>query len=162
MSRGKRSAGILPVRQVAGALEFFLVHPGGPLFAAKDEGSWSVVKGLLEPGEEPLAAAKRELTEETGFSPPPGPYVDLGEVTQKSGKVVRVWAVAGDFDPVLLVSNEFELVWPPRSGRVRRYPEVDRAGWFDREAAERKILAAQRPFLERGEAARATLFADQT
>ena len=152
MAGTKRSAGILPVRIVEGSFRFFLVHPGGPFFANKDAGSWSVAKGLVDPGEDPLAAAKRELTEETGFAPPPGPYVDLGTITQKGGKVVQAWAVlAADLDPARLVSNEFELEWPPRSGRIRRFPEVDRAEWFDRATAEVKILAAQRPFLERVE-----------
>lgn len=158
MAKAKRSAGILPVREVDGRLEVFLVHPGGPFFANKDEGSWSVCKGLVDPGEDPLAAAKRELTEETGFPAPPGPYVELGAVKQKSGKVVDAWAVVADFDPSLLVSNDFELEWPPRSGRMRRFPEVDRAGWFDLATAAQKIIAAQQPFLERAAAQRSRLF----
>ncbi len=158
MARSQVSAGLLPVREVDGRLEFFLVHPGGPFFASKDDGSWSVAKGLVDPGEDRLAAAKRELSEETGFAPPEGPYVELGTVRQKSGKVVHAWAVAADLDPALLVSNEFELVWPPRSGRLQRFPEVDRAAWLDLEAAARKILEAQRPFLERAARARDAIF----
>lgn len=153
----RRSAGILPVREVGGVLEVFLVHPGGPFFAKKDEGSWSIAKGLVGEGEEPLAAARRELIEETGFEAPPGPYVELGQVRQKGGKLVDAWAVAADFDASAIRSNTFELEWPPRSGRMARFPEVDRAGWFDLERAAQKILAAQRPFLERVASERARL-----
>ncbi|RZO57059.1 MAG: NUDIX domain-containing protein [Sandaracinaceae bacterium] len=145
----KRSAGILPVRLVGGAPEVMLVHPGGPFFRKKDLGAWSVVKGLLEEGEEPLAAAQRELVEETGFTLPAGPHVHLGQVVQKGGKRVDAYAVAADFDVEALVSDTFELEWPPRSGRVQRFPEVDRAAWLDPETARAKILEAQRPFVER-------------
>lgn len=147
-----RSAGLLPVRLVGGRLEFFLVHPGGPFFRKKDDGVWSIVKGLIEGDEAPLDTAQRELTEETGFAPPAGPYLDLGHVVQKGGKRVEAWAVRADFEPSALVSNTFELEWPPRSGRRASFPEVDRAGWFDRVTAERKILPAQQPFLERAAA----------
>ncbi|MCA9608034.1 MAG: NUDIX domain-containing protein [Myxococcales bacterium] len=151
------SAGLLLVRARGSALEFFLVHPGGPYFAEKDDGSWGIPKGLLDPGEEPLETARRELAEETGFGVPPGPYVAIGEVRLKSGKRVVAWAVAADVDPEAMVSNTFEMEWPPRSGRKRRYPEVDRGGWFDREAAGRKMSPAQVPFLDRAIAARAQL-----
>ena len=147
------SAGILPFRDLDGRLEVLLVHPGGPFWAKKDDGAWSVAKGLLEDGDaDPLAAAKRELAEETGFTAPGGPYRALGEVRQRSGKRVLVWAVeAPDLDPAALVSNTFEMEWPPRSGKTRAFPEVDRAAWFDLETARRKILGAQRPFLDRVE-----------
>lgn len=144
----QRSAGILPLRVVDGRLECFLVHPGGPFFRNKDEGAWSVVKGLVEPGEDAASAARREFSEELGLPAPPGPYVPLGEVKQ-TNKIVEAWAVIAQIDPAAIVSNTFELVWPPRSGKRVRFPEVDRAGWFDLETAQRKILAAQRPFLER-------------
>ncbi|MGF1466555.1 MAG: NUDIX domain-containing protein [Sandaracinaceae bacterium] len=151
MPSRRRAAGVLPVREVDGDPEFFLVHPGGPFFRRRDAGVWSVPKGLLEDGDvDALAAARRELAEETGFAAPAGPSVDLGEVRQKGGKVVHAWAVhAPAFDPEALRSNTFELEWPPRSGTMATFPEVDRAGWFDRAAAEVRILAAQVPFLDR-------------
>lgn len=150
MGGRKRSAGILPVRLVGGELRYFLAHPGGPYFAKKDEGSWTVPKGLVGPEDpDPLSAARRELVEETGFTEPAGPYVALGHVVQKGGKRVDAWAVVADFDPAELVSNEFQLEWPPRSGQRRSFPEIDRAAWFDRTEADAKILGAQQPFLER-------------
>jgi predicted NUDIX family NTP pyrophosphohydrolase len=146
----KRSAGVLALRREGGELQYFLAHPGGPFFRKRDEGAWTIPKGLLEPGDaDPLAAARRELTEETGFAAPPGPYVALGHVVQKGGKRVEAWAVVADFDPAALRSNEFELEWPPRSGRRQRFAEVDRAGWFGLAEARVKILEAQRPLLER-------------
>jgi predicted NUDIX family NTP pyrophosphohydrolase len=157
MAKRQRSAGILPVREVGGRLEFFLVHPGGPFFAKRDTGAWSIAKGAIDEGEDPLAAAQRELVEETGFVLPPGPYVPLGQVKQKAGKLVDAWAVAADFDPARLVSNTFELEWPPRSGTLARFPEVDRAAWLDLESATEKILAAQQPFLDRALALRAEI-----
>lgn len=153
----QRSAGVLPVRLVEDRLEFFLVHPGGPFFRRKDDGAWSIVKGLIEPGEDPESAARRELTEELGVPAPPGQYLSLGRVAQ-TNKIVEAWAVAADIDPEIIVSNTFELVWPPRSGKRATFPEVDRAGWFDRETAWSKILTAQRPFLDRAEALRGALF----
>lgn len=141
------SAGLLLCRWGAGGLEFFLVHPGGPFFAKKDEGFWSVPKGLLAPGEVPLVAAQREFREETGFALPPGPYVDLGQVRQKSGKQVRAFAVAGDADPARMVSNTFRLEWPRGSGLVRSFPEVDRGAFFGLAEGLRKINEAQRAFL---------------
>ncbi len=150
MPARRHSAGILPVRETEGRLEVFLVHPGGPFFRTKDEGAWSVVKGLLdESDDDALCAAQRELREETGFDPPPGPYVSLGNVKQKGGKLVEAWAVRADFDPAAIVSNTFALEWPPRSGSFARFPEVDRAAWFDLSTAHDKIVPAQRPFLER-------------
>ena len=125
------------------------MHPGGPFWARKDEGAWSIPKGEYEPGEDPLAAARREFAEELGSPPPGGDVRDLGEVVQKGGKRVRAWAVEGDFDPATIVSNTFEIEWPPRSGRRRSFPECDRAEWFTLDAAGAKLLGAQRPFLDR-------------
>lgn len=156
MPSGALSAGLLLVRS-RGTLEHFLVHPGGPYFRGRDDGAWSLPKGLVGEGEDPLAAARRELREETGFAPPEGPYVELGEVRLRSGKRVVAWAVAGDVDPARLVSDTFELEWPPRSGRRASFPEVDRGGWFDARSAAKKLSAAQVPFLARAEAARAAL-----
>jgi len=144
----KRSAGLLMYRGSPANLMVLLVHPGGPFWRAKDLGAWSIPKGEYAPGEEPLAVARRELAEETG-SRPRGDFHALGEVAQSGGKRVSAWAVAGDFDPARLVSNRFELEWPPRSGRKRSFPEVDRAEWFALAQAREKILAGQRPFIDR-------------
>lgn len=149
------SAGILPLRvSQEGALQFFLVHPGGPFFRKKDDGIWSISKGLVEgPTETYLDAARRELGEETGFPVPKGPYLSLGSVVQRGGKQVHAWAVmAPEFDPAKLASNSFEMEWPPKSGRKASFPEVDRADWFGRSEAERKILPSQLPFLGRSAA----------
>jgi predicted NUDIX family NTP pyrophosphohydrolase len=145
------SAGILLYRRADAGLEVLLVHPGGPFWKNKDAGSWSIAKGEVEEGEDPLPAARRELAEETGFCAG-GDAIPLGEVRQKGGKVVHAWAVAGDADPDLLRSNKFELEWPPRSGRKRSFPEVDRAAWFGFPEARERILPAQVPFLDRLEA----------
>lgn len=147
----KLSAGLLLCRRAA-ALEFLLVHPGGPYFATKDAGAWTIPKGLVEPGELPLATALREFVEETGFALPSSElaaYHSLGEIVQRGGKRVLAWAVVGDADPSLVRSNLFELEWPPRSGRKVRFPEVDRAGWFALATAREKINPAQIPLLER-------------
>ncbi len=143
------SAGLLMFRRKEKALELFLVHPGGPFFRKKDEGSWSIPKGLLDGDEEPLAAARREFTEETGVSTPDEGYLALGEVQQKSGKIVRAWAFEGDCDPESIKSNTFDLEWPPKSGKVQAFPEIDRAEFFTPEAARRKLNAAQVAFIER-------------
>jgi predicted NUDIX family NTP pyrophosphohydrolase len=143
----QRSAGILLYRRKSGALEVLLVHPGGPFWARKDEGVWSVPKGLYDEGEAALAAARREFAEETG-SRVEGEATSLGSFRQSAGKIVDVWAVEGDFDPATLKSNTFTLEWPPRSGRTRKVPEVDRAEWFTPEAAARKIIKGQRPILD--------------
>jgi len=143
------SAGLLMFRRRAGRLEVFLVHPGGPYFARRDEGWWTIPKGLVEPGEDPLATARREFQEETSFAAPADGCAPLGEVRQKGGKLVRAWAFEGDADPAALSSNTFELEWPPRSGERRSFPEVDRAAWFDLDEAGRKINAAQAILLDR-------------
>jgi|SRR5271166_2851440 len=143
-----RSAGLLLYRTVPG-LEVLLVHPGGPLWAKKDTGAWSIPKGEVEPGQEPLAAAEREFAEETGRAPPPGERLELGEVVQAGRKRVMAWAVGGDFDPGTLVSNDFEMEWPPRSGERRSFPEVDRAEWFEVDTARSKINPAQSELLDR-------------
>lgn len=128
------------------------MHPGGPLWAKKDEGAWSVPKGLYEEGEDPLEAARREFTEETGF-PVTGELLPLGMVKMKSGKTVAAWAFEGDADPAALESNTFEMEWPPRSGRIQKFPEVDRGAWFPLEEARVKIVKGQRPLLDRLEEA---------
>jgi predicted NUDIX family NTP pyrophosphohydrolase len=143
----KKSAGLLPFRETATGLEVLLVHPGGPFWAKKDDGSWSIPKGEFADGEEPLAAAKREFEEELGVQPV-GDFIPLTPIRQPSGKLVFVWAVRSDFDPSTLKSNTFSMEWPPKSGRQREFPEVDQAAWFDVEAARRKILKGQEPFLD--------------
>jgi predicted NUDIX family NTP pyrophosphohydrolase len=145
-----RSAGILLFRRRAAGPELLLVHPGGPFWAGKDQGAWSIPKGEHAEGEEPLACALREFEEETGTAlPASAELVDLGEVRLGSGKRVRAWAAEGDLDPDAIRSNTFELEWPPRSGRRQTFPEVDRAAWFGLEEAERRLLPAQVPFAER-------------
>jgi predicted NUDIX family NTP pyrophosphohydrolase len=144
----KRAAGILIYRRAANGLEVFLVHPGGPLWKNKDAGAWSIPKGLLDEGEDPLACARREFQEETGFAVD-GDFVSLGTFRQPSGKEVLAWAVEGDCDAVKVKSNLFEMEWPPRSGRMQSFPEVDRGGWFSPDEAREKLLAGQRPILER-------------
>ena len=151
----KRSAGILLHRRGAdGAPEVLLVHPGGPYWAKKDLGAWSIPKGEHGPDEDPRAAALRELAEETGLrlEDTEGGLADLGEITQRAGKVVRAWAAEGDLDPADVVSNDFEMEWPPRSGRMQTFPEVDRAAWFPLAEARERLLPAQVPFLDRLEA----------
>jgi len=143
----KRSAGLLLYRR-RNDLEVFLVHPGGPFWAKKDLGAWTIPKGEYESDEEPLAAAKREFTEETSFTAD-GEFLELGTVTQKSGKVVSAWAVEGDCDPEKLVSNFCPVEWPPRSRRMIEIPEVDRGAWYGMEEAGQRIFPAQKPFLER-------------
>lgn len=144
----KLSAGLLMYRRSQG-LELFLVHPGGPFFRKKDEGAWSIPKGEVDEGSDPLAAALREFSEETGVPPPRGDLVPLGEIRQKGGKRVVAWAIEGDLDPSLVKSNTFELEWPPRSGRKQRFPEIDRAGFFSPELARRKLNAAQAELVDR-------------
>ncbi|HEX3361449.1 MAG TPA: NUDIX domain-containing protein [Solirubrobacterales bacterium] len=148
----KRSSGILLYRDRAGTTEFLLVHPGGPYWAHRDDGAWSIPKGGIEGDENSRAAALRELDEELGQGAPeldPGELIDLGSIRQRAGKVVEAWAAEGDFDPEALDSNTFEMEWPPKSGREVEFPEVDRADWFELEAARRKLLPAQGEFLDR-------------
>ena len=143
-----RSAGILLYRRHAGAIEFLLVHPGGPFWRNKDLGAWSIPKGEYAHGEESLTVARREFEEETGASLS-GNFLPLGEITQRGGKIVTAFALEADLDPRALRSNVFEIEWPPRSGRRQVFPEVDRAEWFHLEEAQQKILPAQRPFVTR-------------
>ncbi len=147
----KRSAGLLPFRTTPeGALELFVVHPGGPFWSKREEGAWSVAKGEYGEGEEASAAAEREFAEEVGVPGPPGPRIDLGEVTQASGKLVRAWAVeAPHFLVDRVVSNQFEMEWPPKSGRTQLFPEVDRAEWIRVETARVKLIKAQVAFVDR-------------
>ena len=146
----KLSAGLLVYRRTGGELEVLIVHPGGPFWAKKDDGAWSVPKGEYEPDEDPLEVALREFEEEIGAEPPDhATAVSLGELRQPSGKVVRAWAVEGDLDVSEVRSNTFEMEWPPRSGRTQEFPEVDRAGWFGPEEARRKLLRGQVGFLDR-------------
>jgi predicted NUDIX family NTP pyrophosphohydrolase len=144
----QRSAGLLLYRHRQGGIEVLLVHPGGPFWARKDEGAWSMPKGEYGPGEDPLAAARREFAEETGADAPSGDAAALGAFRQPSGKVVDAWAVEGDFDPATLKSNTFTMEWPRRSGKMIEVAEVDRAGWFTPEEAARKLVKGQRPILE--------------
>lgn len=144
----KRSAGILMYRRGVSGLEVLLVHPGGPFWARRDEGAWSIPKGEYDDTEDPLTVARREFAEETGCEPV-GEFLPLGELVQPSRKVVTVWAVEGSFDIATLRSNLFEMEWPPRSGRKASFPEVDRAAWFSLAEASEKILAGQREFLAR-------------
>jgi len=143
----KTSAGLLLFRKAAAKLQVLLVHPGGPFWARKDEGAWSIPKGLADPGEDLLAAAQREFLEETGMAVD-GEFLDLGAHRQPGGKTVRAWALEGDFDPAALRSNTFSLEWPPRSGRTAEFPEVDRAVWFSLGEALEKINKGQRPIIE--------------
>jgi predicted NUDIX family NTP pyrophosphohydrolase len=143
----KQSAGLLIYRQRGATPEVFLVHPGGPFWAKKDAGAWSIPKGEFETGEDPLATARREFTEETGFTID-GPFTALPPVKQPGGKIVHAFAVPGDCDASAIRSNSFTLEWPPRSGRRQEFPEVDRAGWFDLAAAREKILRGQLPLLD--------------
>lgn len=144
----KQSAGLLLYRRRAGGPEVLLVHPGGPLWAKKDLGAWSIPKGELQPGEAGLAAACRECSEELGFAPQ-GRMLPLGTVRQAGGKTVEAWAVEGDWDPAALPGNTFQMEWPPHSGRLQAFPEVDRAAFFTLEEARAKINPAQSAFLDR-------------
>ena len=144
------SAGILPFRR-RGELDVLLGHPGGPYWTKKDAGAWTIPKGLVDPGEDLLAAALREFTEETGFSARE-PFIPLRPVKQKSGKTVHAFACEGDFDPAKLAGNTFEIEWPPKSGRRKSFAEIDRVAWFGPTAAREKILGYQRPLLDELEA----------
>ena len=145
----KLSAGLLLFRNRGGGLEVLLVHMGGPFWAHRDAGAWSLPKGEYEPGEDPLDAARREFAEELGSRPPRGETIELGSVKQAGGTVVRAWAQRGEFDASKIRSNSFQLEWPRGSGRHQSFAEVDRAGWFDLPTARVKLLRGQLPFLER-------------
>lgn len=142
----KTSAGLLVYRLKDGKFQVLLVHPGGPLWAKKDLGAWSIPKGLYGPDEDVLAAAEREFEEETGFEAK-GNFIQLTTIKQPSGKIISVWAFEGDFNPAELESNTFTMEWPPSSGKQEEFPEVDRAEWFDLEEAKRRILPGQVGFL---------------
>ena len=146
--RSVSSAGILMYRRAGANLEVLLVHPGGPYWRKKDEGSWSIPKGEIADGEDVEVAARREFMEETGV-PLSGLLDPLGEIRQRGGKLVIAFAVEGDVDVQSIRSNTFEIEWPPKGGRMQSFPEIDRAGWFDLPSARAKILEGQRPFLDR-------------
>lgn len=143
----KVSAGLLMYRVREGKLEFLLAHPGGPFWKDRDAGAWTIPKGEIRPGEEPLAAAQREFEEEVGFKPQ-GRFIELTPIRQRSGKLVHAWGFEGDCDPSCVHSNVFNMEWPPHSGRFEECPEVDRAAFFDLEEARKKINPAQMPLLE--------------
>jgi predicted NUDIX family NTP pyrophosphohydrolase len=146
---GKRSAGILLFRRTPGLVEVLLVHPGGPFWSKKDDGAWFMPKGELEPDEEPLSAARREFREELGSEPPTGEPLSLGTVKNKSGKLIYAWALEGSFDSSTFRSNTVAIEWPPRSGKMKDFPEVDRAVFFSLADATIKLHEAERPLLER-------------
>ena len=148
----KESAGLVMYRTAKSALEIFLVHPGGPLWARKEEGAWTIPKGLIEEGEEKLEAAKRVFAEETSVLPS-GPFIYLGEIRQKSGKRVHAWAFEGNADPQPIRSNTFTMEWPPKSGRMMEFPEIDRGEFFAIAEARRKINPQQTALIDRLEAA---------
>jgi len=148
MQISNQSAGILLYRNINGQIEFFLVHPGGPFFKNKDEGYWSIPKGEFLPDENPLAAAQREFEEETGRPIKVGKFIELSPIKQKSGKIVHAWGAEGELDADTITSNTFEIEWPPHSGKMSSFPEIDRAGWFDIENARLKINAAQAALID--------------
>jgi predicted NUDIX family NTP pyrophosphohydrolase len=143
----KRSAGLVLYRQVSGSMEVFLVHPGGPFWAKKEDAAWSIPKGEIAEGEDALEAAKREFQEETG-SAVSGAFEALEPVNQASGKIIYAWSLAGDIDAAAIRSNTFSMEWPPRSGKTQEFAEVDRGAWFDLAEARRKIVKGQIPLLE--------------
>jgi len=158
MAAASVSAGILLYRRRPGSIEVLLAHPGGPFFARRDEGAWTIPKGEPGPGEDAtvtglLLVARRELQEETGFAAPAGAAFALGAIRQRGGKVVHAWAIEGDLDPASARSNTFEIEWPPGSGRTATFPEVDRVAWFEPAEARRRLREAQRSFVDRLEAA---------
>jgi predicted NUDIX family NTP pyrophosphohydrolase len=148
MASGKHSAGLLMFRRLGREAEVLLVHPGGPYWSNKDDGAWSIPKGLYDSSEDPLAAAKREFEEETGCAPA-GKFFPLGDFKQPGGKVISAWAFEGDFDLKLFRSNLFTMEWPPRSKRQVEFPEADRADWFDPTTAARKLVRGQVPILDK-------------
>ena len=144
----RTSAGVLLFRRRTGVLEVLIAHPGGPFWANRDEGAWSIPKGEIDDGEDPEEAAKREFAEEIGVAPE-GELVSLGSATQRAGKTVLAWAMEGDFDPADLVSNDFSIEWPPRSGRMASFPEIDRVAWVTAQEAARRLNPAQVVFIDR-------------
>jgi predicted NUDIX family NTP pyrophosphohydrolase len=149
----KLSAGLLLYRRSGDDIQVLVAHPGGPIWARRDAGAWSLPKGAANEREDLLAAARREFEEETGTAlDAAAPTIELGTIVQKGGKVVYAWAVEGDLDPAAAHSNEFEAEWPPRSGRRERFPEIDRVAWFDPDEARRRIKPTQAPFIDRLEA----------
>lgn len=149
MSRSRRSAGVLLYRRGSDGVEVLLAHPGGPIWASREHGVWTIPKGEIEDGEDPWAVARREFEEETGHAAPDAPPVELDEITQKGGKVVVAWALEGDLDPATASSNTFPFQWPPKSGRYITIPEIDRVAWFDPDEARRRIKDTQIPFIDR-------------
>jgi predicted NUDIX family NTP pyrophosphohydrolase len=147
--RPRRSAGILLYRSANGGIEVLLAHPGGPVWAKRDAGAWSVPKGEIEEGEDAWAVARREFEEETGHPAPDGAAIDLGEITQKGGKVVVAWGLEGDLDPATAHSNTFPFQWPPKSGRYITIPEIDRVEWFSPDEARLRIKDTQIPLIDR-------------
>ncbi|MET7294698.1 NUDIX domain-containing protein [Streptomyces griseoloalbus] len=147
--KGTRSAGLLVFRHTDRGLEVLLGHMGGPFFARRETGAWTVPKGEYDPGEPAWEAARREFQEELGLPPPDGEAVPLGEVRQSGGKIVTAWAVEADLDPATVVPGTFEMEWPPRSGRIQRFPELDRVAWFTPDRAREVIVTAQTAFLDR-------------
>jgi predicted NUDIX family NTP pyrophosphohydrolase len=145
----RTSAGILLFRPRDGRLEVLLGHPGGPFFANRDAGHWTIPKGEADGDEELVDVARREFEEETGHPPPDGEPIGLGSIVQKGGKVVHAWGLEGDLDPAAAVSNSFEMVWPPGSGRVRTFPEIDRVAWFDVDEAKLRVKPTQIPLIDR-------------
>jgi len=143
------SAGILLFRPRSGRLEILLGHPGGPFFANRDAGHWTIPKGEVDGDEDLVAVARREFEEETGNRPPDGAPIELGSIVQKGGKVVHAWALEGDLDPATAESNTFQMVWPPGSGRLRTFPEIDRVEWFDVDEAKRRVKPTQIPLIDR-------------
>jgi len=148
-ARGKRSAGLLLFRHTDRGLEVLLGHMGGPFFARRDAGAWSVPKGEYEPDETAWDAARREFQEELGLAPPEGEAIGLGEVRQSNGKVVTAWAIEADLDPAAMVPGTFRMEWPPKSGQVQEFPELDRVEWLSLERARTVIVTAQAMFLDR-------------
>lgn len=145
----KRSAGLLVFRRTDAGIEVLLGHMGGPFWARKDAGAWSIPKGEYDTDEPPQAAARREFSEELGMAPPDGPLIELGEVRQAGGKTVSAWALEGDLDPADVTPGTFELEWPRGSGRMQEFAEVDRVAWFDLDSARAKLVSAQRDYLDR-------------
>ncbi len=145
----KASAGILAYRSTPGGLEVLIAHPGGPFWVNRDDGAWTIPKGEVEPGEDLLATARREFAEELGVAVPGGPFLELGSVTQKAGKTVTAWAAETAVDPTEVLSNTFTMEWPPRSGTLAEFPEIDRVAWVSVDEAMRKLNPAQADFVDR-------------